>query len=128
MTPEELKKILDDHKKWLKDNRDGQRADLRSADLSEANLRWANLREADLREAKSIKSCSVCWSDHGERGRALLAVEINEEVRYFCGCFSGTQKELESYIQNGEERLKRSRTLAFEFCRDRMAEMMEGKR
>lgn len=53
MTNEEIKKILENHKHWLKKDTDGwekMRADLRWADLSGADLRWANLSGADLRE------------------------------------------------------------------------------
>jgi len=48
----DLNKILDLHKKWLGNNPDGVRADLRGADLREADLSGANLREADLRRAE----------------------------------------------------------------------------
>lgn len=44
----DLNKILDLHKKWLGNNPDGVRANLREADLREADLRWANLGGADL--------------------------------------------------------------------------------
>ena len=47
----DLNKILDLHKKWLGNNPDGVRAELRGADLREADLRWANLSGANLREA-----------------------------------------------------------------------------
>ena len=43
-----LTKILELHKKWLKCNSDGERADLSSADLSSADLRYTNLCYADL--------------------------------------------------------------------------------
>lgn len=46
MTTEEIKKVLELHKKWLNNEQNGERADLR-----ETNLRWADLRGADLREA-----------------------------------------------------------------------------
>ena len=51
MKQEELQEILDAHKKWIKGEDGGVRADLRRADLSEANLRGADLRGADLRRA-----------------------------------------------------------------------------
>ncbi len=60
MKPEELKAILDDHDKWLR-NEGGKRAclaganlsraNLVGADLRRANLEWANLSGADLRGA-----------------------------------------------------------------------------
>ena len=51
MTKEELALILDKHKKWLNDDPDGERANLRGADLSGANLRGANMSGADLCDA-----------------------------------------------------------------------------
>ena len=52
-TPEELKTVLEDHKKWLEsdDGEEGSRADLRDADLRDANLCRADLCDADLRRA-----------------------------------------------------------------------------
>ncbi len=47
-TKEELKVILDNHKKWLFGEADGVRANLSGANLSEANLSEANLSEANL--------------------------------------------------------------------------------
>ncbi len=51
MTSEEIKKVLELHKKWLNKEQGGERADLRGADLREADLHRANLRRVDLREA-----------------------------------------------------------------------------
>ena len=51
MTSEEIKKVLDLHKKWLNNEDGGERANLRWADLSRADLRGADLSRADLREA-----------------------------------------------------------------------------
>ena len=47
----DIKKILDQHKKWLKNKEGGVRADLRGTDLSYADLRYADLRHADLSRA-----------------------------------------------------------------------------
>ena len=43
-----IKEILKLHKKWIKNEADGIRADLRGADLRKADLRRADLSEADL--------------------------------------------------------------------------------
>ena len=51
MNKEELKEILDNHKKWLNDEPGGKKADLSFADLCGADLRFANLRFANLRGA-----------------------------------------------------------------------------
>ena len=86
MTKEELKNVLDLHRKWLNDEDGGVRADLRGANLWGANLRganlrganlwganlWgadlreANLREADLREAKNIPFIPLVCPEKGE--------------------------------------------------------------
>ena len=54
-----LREIIRLHKLWLRNDREGQRADLsglnlrwadlRDADLSGADLRWADMRKADMR-------------------------------------------------------------------------------
>ena len=52
MEQTKLRKILDEHKRWIETNqREGSRADLREADLWGADLRGANLRGANLWEA-----------------------------------------------------------------------------
>ena len=49
ISPEELSKILKEHKRWCDTGEEeGERADLRDADLRDANLRGANLSGADL--------------------------------------------------------------------------------
>lgn len=47
MNKDELRKVLDEHEKWL-DGDGGVRANLRGANLSDADLRGANLSGADL--------------------------------------------------------------------------------
>ena len=50
ISPEELRSILESHKKWLA-GEGGERANLRKAYLRGANLSGANLRKANLRKA-----------------------------------------------------------------------------
>lgn len=50
-TTEQLAEILERHKKWLRDEDGGSRADLSDADLSDADLSRANLSDADLSRA-----------------------------------------------------------------------------
>ena len=50
MKPEDIKEILESHKKWLIGD-GGSRADLRGANLRGANLRGADLCDADLCDA-----------------------------------------------------------------------------
>ena len=61
-TPEELKKILEDHKLWLNDHSKGARAD-----LSYANLRYLDLRNADIRYSdlsySDIRYSNFSYSD-----------------------------------------------------------------
>ena len=50
--PEELKKILADHKLWLEtDGKKGKRANLERTELQEADLQGVNLERAELQEA-----------------------------------------------------------------------------
>ena len=51
MNEQELKTVLELHKKWLDGEEGGQRADLQGANLREADLRGADLQGANLREA-----------------------------------------------------------------------------
>lgn len=50
-TPEQLKEILHLHGKWLRNEPNGQRADLSYANLTDAILTDVNLTRADLRGA-----------------------------------------------------------------------------
>lgn len=94
-------------------------ASLRGACLREAYLARADLEGADLRGVDLESICgpayySVGWSGHGELGRHLLAVVIGDELKFFCGCFSGTEKELRKYIEEGDKIYKKSRLRALE--------------
>ena len=51
MEYDELKKILDLHKKWLNGDADGRRANLQDADLQDVDLRGADLWGADAQNA-----------------------------------------------------------------------------
>ncbi len=46
ISEQELKDILDKHGRWLRNEENGERANLRYADLSYADLSYANLRYA----------------------------------------------------------------------------------
>ena len=48
---DELDVILDNHRKWLKGEKGGERADLQDANLQGADLRYAYLQDADLQDA-----------------------------------------------------------------------------
>lgn len=57
ISPEELKCILAEHKRWLDSSgKEGEKADLRGANLAGFDLRKANLSQADLQEANLSKA------------------------------------------------------------------------
>ena len=135
-TKEELSAILESHAKWLRLEDGGVRAnlsgaylsgaDLSRADLSRANLSGAYLSGADLYGANLsgvnlsgavYKWAQVAFTGHGECGRMLTAVihKEGEATVYQCGCFSGSIEDLQSYITNGAENHKASRTLAMDY-------------
>ena len=65
MKAEELKKVIELHQKWLNDEPDGKKADLRWANLRKADLRWADLSEADLSEA-NLSEANLSEADLSE--------------------------------------------------------------
>ena len=76
MTNEEIKKMLENHKHWLKEDIDGwekMRADLVRADLVGANLVGANLSEANLVGANLVGADLV--------GANLVGAKINENTK-----------------------------------------------
>ena len=83
MTNEEIKKILENHKHWLKEDIDGwenMRANLRGADLVGANLREADLRGADLGRA-NLREADLVGTDLGRanlRGADLVGADLGE--------------------------------------------------
>ena len=130
-TPEQLKEILRLHALLVKSETGGERAnlygadlrsanlygaDLSGANLSGANLRSANLSGADLSESRGVQYAQAAFTGHGECGRMLTLATIDSAKRFFCGCFQGTPEELAEYIAKGPDDLKKSRTLAMNFC------------
>ena len=65
MNSVELKNILDLHEKWLNNEPDGKKADLRWADLRLADLSRTNLHGADLTGA-NLRAANLRWSDLSE--------------------------------------------------------------
>ena len=51
ISQEQLNAIVESHGKWLRNEKDGKRANLQDANLQYANLRGANLRDANLQGA-----------------------------------------------------------------------------
>jgi len=46
----------------------------------------------------------------------LTAIQLkkDEPIKFFCGCFTGTEKQLRAYIKDGAKHLAKTRTLALE--------------
>ena len=89
MTKEELKEILDKHKRWLYESggwSEDDRADLRGANLRGANLRGANLWGADINADTKIRLCITCpdtgsfiaWKSAGDY---IVKLEIPEDAK-----------------------------------------------
>ena len=110
MKNNELKEVLERHRKWLFHEDGGSRADLSGAYLSGANLSRADLSRAVYSWAQ------VAFIGHGECGRMLTAIILkkDEEPSFFCGCFNGSKDDLKEYIENGAAELRDSRTKAME--------------
>ena len=89
-------------------------ADLSGANLREADLSGADLRWADLSEVNGVDCAQLNFSSHGEKGRRITAIKINEEILVICGCFNGTVSELRKYIDKGAESYRKSRILALD--------------
>jgi len=108
-------------------NLDG--ANLYGANLTRANLTRANLTRANLDGANLYgaveKFAAISFLGHGECGRTLTAVQLTKtsHIKLFCGCFKGSVKELREYIEAGEVRLKKTRTLAL----DTVLTLLEAK-
>ena len=62
MSPEQLKEILEGHRKYLRGEEGGQRANLSGADLSGADLYGADLSGANLRGA-SLLGANLCGAN-----------------------------------------------------------------
>ena len=62
MTESKLRRILEEHEKWLANVPTGKRADLHCADLRGANLSNANLRAADLTGA-DLRDANLSGAD-----------------------------------------------------------------
>lgn len=62
ISEQELKDILDKHGKWLRNEENGERANLRSADLRSTNLSSADLSSADLSYA-NLRSADLSYAD-----------------------------------------------------------------
>lgn len=96
-------------------------------DFTKAKFYSNDFSGTRLLENKGLLYASCSWTDHGERGRTLLAILINKEVTYYCGCFNGSEADLRVYIKQTSPNLAGSRLTALEFCAARIKEMQEAR-
>ena len=93
VSKEKLKKILDKHLKWWRNEGGGSRADLSRADLSGVNLSRANLYGADLSRANLSRA---------DLSRAKIAIELLNKFYPICcpeyGEFIGWKKARNNMI------------------------------
>ena len=89
---------------------------LRGTNLGGADLTGADLTGTDLTGVYPLTYAQVSFSSHGECGRMLTGVQQKGggPTHFYCGCFFGTEQDLRSYIAEGPDNLKSSRTLALE--------------
>ena len=79
---DDLRQMLDLHRRWLLGEDGGQRVDLRSADLRSANLRSADLSGADLRCA-NLRCANLSGADlsGADRGWASVVAAARNPTR-----------------------------------------------
>ena len=80
MTQEKLNLVLESHRKWLRGEEGGKRADFRRADLSGITLHDADLAKADLRGANLFKA-KLLYVNLEEAD--LSGAVLSEAVLYF---------------------------------------------
>ena len=131
-TPEELKKIIENHQHWLHEDCEGwedMRADLRGSDLSDSDLRGSNLRGSDLRgsdlRGSNLRGSNLRGSDlrgsnlrgSNLRGSNLRGSRYNEGTSFFAlqcpekGSFIGFKK-VNGYIVELEIQAEAKRSSA----------------
>lgn len=111
MNKEELRAILEKHKKWTLGESGGERANLRYADLSGIDLSGIDLRVADLSGA-NLSGAKLNWTKTQHlKGKRVIAVQVdtsrpNNTISYWVdlgiwttGCFQGSLDELKEKIE-----------------------------
>lgn len=119
ISKEELKDILEQHRKWRFGEDGGECASLRGADLSYADLRYADLRYADLSDADlryaDLREIKSLWAATGNL-REIKSLFISEDYAIVY---------TDTYLQIGCEKHKIADW--WEFDNKRIAEM-DGKK
>ena len=116
MDKEELRAILEKHKKWIDYDDSGERADLSDTDLSGENLSGADLRHANLEEA-DLTQADLRYANLRHAiteqmvGKSVISVQVdtsrpNNTISYWVdlgvwttGCFQGSLEELKEKIE-----------------------------
>ena len=95
-TPEQLREILDQHAKWLRNEPTGQCANLSYANLTDANLTDANLTDANLTDANlSYANLSYANLVHANLSYANLSYANLTNIRALWGTV-GNMAEIKS--------------------------------
>ena len=71
ITTQDLPGILENHRKWMRSEEGGVKANLRGANLSGANLRGANLGSTDLR-GSYLRGADLRGADLSEKAGKLV--------------------------------------------------------
>ena len=101
---ENLKEILDNHGKWLKNKKSGQRANLREANLREANLRGADLQGADLQGA-DLQGADLQGADLREAIKIPIHCKWSHGItdgQIHIGCEKRSLEEWKKFIESNE--------------------------
>lgn len=111
MNKEELRAILEKHKKWMLGKSGGKRAMLIETDLSCANLSCSDLTYADLTGADLTEADLTGTMTKQMIGKSVISVQVdtsrpNNVISYWAdlgiwttGCFQGTLGELKESIE-----------------------------
>ena len=103
MEQKKLDEILKKHQKWLDNDPDGERAnlrwaDLRGADLQEANLQRADLQGVNLQGANLFNTCLPLWC--GGLNIKLDRLQMAQLAYHFCSmdCEDDEIKDLQKSL------------------------------
>ena len=91
-----------------------ERANLQNANLKDSKISGANFRVANLNSVKNLQYASCYFTRHGNEGKQLLAVKIDNEIILFCGYFKGNEAKFRERIEKGKKKYKTSRLIALE--------------
>ncbi|WP_302554111.1 pentapeptide repeat-containing protein [uncultured Bilophila sp.] len=110
LTKKEIE-ILKRHAKWLKNEKGGERANLRGAYLRGAYLRGSDLQGA---AGKILSFGSI-----GSRQEITYVTKTEQIIHIRCGCFYGTLEEFTAKVEekHGDSQHGKSYKAAIEFIK-----------